>query len=113
MKELLIPDIKTVGMFANEVPETVAVLLERKIIDIAQLYGGEDETYIQQLQGLAGRPVIKAFRVEMDKKCRSDHPVRIIAAALVCLVGRRNFPENRGESLSITQARKKLRSAMG
>lgn len=64
LKSLLIPDIKAVGVFVNESPQTVADILNQGIIDIAQLHGSEDESYIQELRRLAEKPVIKAFRIE-------------------------------------------------
>ena len=45
LKAILSPDIKAVGVFVNESADTVAELLEKRIIDIAQLHGSEDETY--------------------------------------------------------------------
>lgn len=64
LKSLLIPDIKAVGVFVNESPQTVADILNQEIIDIAQLHGSEDESYIQELRRLTEKPVIKAFRIE-------------------------------------------------
>ena len=59
----LAPGIKAVGVFVDEEPETAARLLEERIIDIAQLHGHEDETYLAELRELTGRPLIKAFRI--------------------------------------------------
>lgn len=64
LKNLLIPDIKAVGVFVNESPQTVADILNQEIIDIAQLHGSEDESYIQELRRLTEKPVIKAFCIE-------------------------------------------------
>lgn len=63
LKELLHPDILAVGVFAGEEPEAVAAWLSSGIIDMAQLHGGEDETYIKKLRGLTDKPLIKAFSV--------------------------------------------------
>ena len=38
LKKLLAPDIQAVGVFVNEVPERIAALLNKGIIDIAQLH---------------------------------------------------------------------------
>ena len=51
----------------DESPQTVAELLNAGIIDIAQLHGGEDDEYIELLRELAGKPVIKAFRIESEE----------------------------------------------
>lgn len=64
LKNLLIPDIKAVGVFVNESPQTVADILNQEIIDIAQLHGSEDESYIQELRRLTKKPIIKAFRIK-------------------------------------------------
>lgn len=66
LKRNLLPDIKTVGVFVNETPESVAKLLNEGSIDIAQLHGGEDEDYIKRLKNLTDKPVIKAFRIETE-----------------------------------------------
>lgn len=63
LRARLDPAIKAVGVFVNEPPEAVASLLNMGIIDIAQLHGQEDETYIQRLRSLTNKPLIQAFRV--------------------------------------------------
>lgn len=67
LRELLDPDITTVGVFTNEAPELVAALLDCGIIDIAQLHGSEDETYIAALRELTGSPLIQAFRIDTEQ----------------------------------------------
>lgn len=64
LKELLHPDILAVGVFVDEGPESVAAWLSSGIIDIAQLHGGEDETYLKKLRKLTDKPLIKAFSVK-------------------------------------------------
>lgn len=64
LKSLLNPDIKAVGVFVDEKPETVAELLNLGIIDMAQLHGSESEEYIEDLKKLSDKPIIKAFRVK-------------------------------------------------
>ena len=64
LKRLLAPNIKAVGVFVNEMPQTVAKLLNNGTIDIAQLHGDEDEDYISQLRIYTDKPIIKAFRIE-------------------------------------------------
>ena len=63
LRALLNPGIRAVGVFVNETPEQVAALLSEGVIDIAQLHGAEDETYIRRLRQLTDKPVIKAFRL--------------------------------------------------
>lgn len=64
LRRMLNPDIIPVGVFVNETPETVAALLDRGIIDIAQLHGKEDEAYIRRLRQLTKKPLIQAFRID-------------------------------------------------
>ena len=63
LKAQLSPQIQAVGVFVNETPEAVASLLNTGIIDIAQLHGQENETYIQRLRKLTNKPLIQAVRV--------------------------------------------------
>lgn len=64
LRRMLNPGILPVGVFVNETPETVAALLDRGIIDIAQLHGKEDAAYIRRLRQLTKKPLIQAFRIE-------------------------------------------------
>lgn len=67
LKRQLLPEIKAVGVFADEEPKTVADLLNGGIIDMAQLHGGEGEDYIEGLRTLTDKPIIKAFRIQNAK----------------------------------------------
>ena len=68
LKKLLDPDIQAVGVFVNEVPERIAALLNKGIIDIAQLHGVEDEN-----------DIIKAFCIKESEditnaeSCSADY----------------------------------------
>ena len=79
LKRLLDPCIQAVGVFVNAPVESVAWMLKVGIIDIAQLHGSEDETYIRQLRQLTNRPLIKAFRadsgkdIDMANDCSADY----------------------------------------
>ena len=64
LKAKLNKGIKAVGVFVNESPETVADLLNKGTIDIAQLHGSEDEEYISRLRSLTDKPLIKAIKVQ-------------------------------------------------
>lgn len=66
LKSMLDPDIQAVGVFVNEAPEKVALLLANRIIDVAQLHGKEDESYIAALRKLTGKPIIQAFRIDTE-----------------------------------------------
>ncbi|MBR1573151.1 MAG: phosphoribosylanthranilate isomerase, partial [Lachnospiraceae bacterium] len=62
LRQQLNADIKVVGVFVDEDIENVISLHESGIIDIAQLHGAEDDTYIRKLQE-HGITVIKAYVV--------------------------------------------------
>lgn len=64
LKRLLKPQIKAVGVFVNETPEQIADLLNKGIVDMAQLHGNENEDYIGHLRELTNKRIIKAFRME-------------------------------------------------
>ncbi len=61
LREKLDPDIKAVGVFVNEEVEVVAEYLNDGVIDIAQLHGKEDETYIQELRTRTVKPIMNVF----------------------------------------------------
>ena len=63
LKKCLHPAIRAVGVFVNENADTVAEYLEEGIIDLAQLHGTEDESYLTCLRLLTGREIIQAFRI--------------------------------------------------
>lgn len=66
----LSPEIQAVGVFVNEDICSIAELFKRRVIDIAQLHGNEDEAYIRKLRKLAACPVIKAFRIDSEEDCK-------------------------------------------
>ncbi len=54
--------IQVVGVFVDEDIDRIIDLYQSGIIDVAQLHGAEDDTYIKRLQEI-GIPVIKAYVV--------------------------------------------------
>ncbi len=70
LKSELAPGIAAVGVFVQEDPKTVADLLNRGIIEMAQLHGDESEAYLAQLRALTDRPIIQAFRVTTEQDAR-------------------------------------------
>ncbi len=64
LRQLLQPGICAVGVFVNEAPEVVAELLNRGVIDMAQLHGTEDEEYLRRLRQLTDKPISQAFRIK-------------------------------------------------
>lgn len=67
LKAKLDESIQVSGVFVNEDPDTILELLEEGIIDVAQLHGSEDETYIKKLKEKTKSPVVKAFSIEGDE----------------------------------------------
>ncbi len=66
LKAMLSNDIQAVGVFVNDVIEHIANLCEENIIDIIQLHGDEDESYINKLKKVTNKPIIKAIRVKNE-----------------------------------------------
>ena len=66
LKKSLHPSITAVGVFVNAPIESVASLLNNGTIEIAQLHGDEDESYIKQLRQYSDKPIIKAFQMRPD-----------------------------------------------
>lgn len=56
--------IQVVGVCVDEPVEYVAELLNSGTIDIAQLHGQEDHTYIDRLRAISHGPIIKAFKLQ-------------------------------------------------
>ncbi len=63
LRRQLEPGISAVGVFVNEEPDHIAALCERGIIDLVQLHGDEDQTYLETLREQVSCPIIKAVRV--------------------------------------------------
>ncbi len=57
-------EILPVGVFADARPELPISLLRDGILWAAQLHGNEDEEYIEKIQNMTGKPVIKAFSIK-------------------------------------------------
>ena len=57
-------EIVPVGVFVNAPKALVAELLEEGTIQIAQLHGQEDESYIRELKTYTDKLIIKAFSIK-------------------------------------------------
>ncbi|MDR0500158.1 MAG: phosphoribosylanthranilate isomerase [Coriobacteriales bacterium] len=63
LRELLDASILAVGVFINSAIEDIAKLFNDGVIQIAQLHGNEDASYIGRLKTLCPKmPIIKAYR---------------------------------------------------
>jgi len=66
----LAPEIRPVGVFLDE---PISSLIESCLIsgvDMVQLHGSEDETYIAEVRKRLGKPVIKAFKITSAEDIR-------------------------------------------
>jgi phosphoribosylanthranilate isomerase len=66
LKSKLDKMIKSVGVFVNEPIENVIKAVKSKAIDIVQLHGDEDSSYILKLKREVNIPIIKAIKVNKD-----------------------------------------------
>ena len=64
LRSQLHPDIQAVGVFVNEAIENILYMCQQEIIDVIQLHGMEEESYIMELKNQTNKPVIKAFAIE-------------------------------------------------
>ena len=76
LKEKLDPRIRAVGVFVNADPDEVIALLQKSIIDIAQLHGQESEEQLRKIREQTGKPVIHAVKVteetDLQKAYQTD-----------------------------------------
>ena len=75
LKSLLAPGILAAGVFVNEPVEAVAELLDRGVIDVAQLHGSEDDDYIARLRALTEKNQAlyrEAYRALREAKAVHD-----------------------------------------
>jgi phosphoribosylanthranilate isomerase len=63
LKAKLSPDIISVGVFVNEIPDNILWLVRSGIIGAVQLHGDETEAYIENIKSRTDKPVIKAVSV--------------------------------------------------
>jgi len=75
LRRSLAPGIRAVGVMVDQPIDTAVELAHKVGLDVIQLHGGEDDSYIAALRARAGVPVWKAFRVrtaaDLDSARRS------------------------------------------
>lgn len=71
LKRALDGRIPAVGVFVNAGLDEIAALCREGIIDLVQLHGEEDGTYIASLRQNVGNPIIKAVRVQSREQILS------------------------------------------
>lgn len=67
MRKALDPSITPVGVFVNEPLADVVSLFQSGTIQIAQLHGNEDETYVNTLRKHCPCPIMKAFIIKSEE----------------------------------------------
>lgn len=67
LRQNLDKNIIPVGVFVDSDINFVAELVNKKIIDIVQLHGSEDDNYIESLRKLVSVPIIQAFTIEKSE----------------------------------------------
>lgn len=63
LRSQLAEGIMAVGVFVNAPPDLIVSLLERGVIDAAQLHGCEDDAYVARLKERTEKMILQAFRV--------------------------------------------------
>lgn len=64
LRKQLHKEIIPVGVFVDEKIDQIVEMLDRNIIDVVQLHGNEDETYISMVREQTGCTIIKAFCIK-------------------------------------------------
>ena len=67
LKRRLHPEIKAVGVFVNEGIDTIVNLCSSGTIDLIQLHGDEDRSYLSRLRALVPNEIIKAVRLQREE----------------------------------------------
>lgn len=67
LKKALDSKIKAVGVFVNEEVDYIVSLCNQNIIDMVQIHGDEDESYLGNLKSKIDKPVIRAFRIKSSE----------------------------------------------
>lgn len=67
LKQHLSPAIAAVGVFVNDAPEHIVSLAQRRVIDVIQLHGQEDDDTLRYLKRQTGLPLIRAVSVGRDR----------------------------------------------
>ena len=72
LKSELNHDIKTVGVFVNDDIYFISELVRKKIIDVVQLHGTENESYIKKLRESCSNPTLEIIKALQIKDCNTS-----------------------------------------
>ena len=67
LRPQLADSIRAVGVFVNAAPEEILRIAETVRLDLIQLHGSEDDTYIRNLRKQTSLPIIKAISVRTEE----------------------------------------------
>ena len=71
LKRMLDPGIRAAGVFVDEKPQVIELLVSRGVIDAVQLHGREDEDYIRHLRKRLGSTrIIQAFSIRSEQDAK-------------------------------------------
>ena len=68
LKRQLSSGIKAVGVFVNEPIDYILKLVQERVVDLIQLHGEEDESYLRLLRQKTACPIMRAVRVRNTKQ---------------------------------------------
>ena len=63
LRNILDPQIRTVGVFVDEPLESLIRIARSGCIDMVQLHGHESDTAIAEIAAMTGLPMIRSFRI--------------------------------------------------
>lgn len=80
LSEMLDEGIRTVGVFVNEPVEAIAAAGE--FLDMIQLHGREDNSFIEELREAVNKPIVQAFRIrnrqDLDRAMESTADILLL-----------------------------------
>ena len=71
LSRLVSSEVKRVGVFVDPNPELPIRMLDRGIIDLAQLHGNESDDMISTIKSATGKPVIKAYIIKNSEDIKT------------------------------------------
>ncbi|MBR2288997.1 MAG: phosphoribosylanthranilate isomerase [Clostridia bacterium] len=66
-KDVLLPQIRTVGVFVDESPEYVTSAASQARLDVIQLHGHEDNAYVEKVREASGCEIWRAFTIRSQE----------------------------------------------
>lgn len=95
LAQSLHPGIQTVGVFVNAPLEHLLQTAERVRLDILQLHGDEDASYIHALRQRTKCPIWKAVRVTNAESIRRAEKLPAVLKQMAAKTGKKSVPWSR------------------